>query len=47
MYGNTGDVSDREGLYFDQLRSITEVQLVTLSRIDGCRIKPEDRQFEY
>lgn len=42
MYHNTGDISDREGFDFNQLRSIVKVQLATLLHVAGYKIKPED-----
>jgi hypothetical protein len=42
MYHNTGDISDRKGFDFNQLRSIAKVQLATLLHVAGYKIKPED-----
>jgi len=41
MYHNTGDVSDRDGFDFNQLRSIAKVQLATLLHVAGYEIKPD------
>ena len=42
MYHESGDISDRKGFDFDQLKSIAKVQLATLLYTAGYKIKPED-----
>jgi len=42
MYHNTGDISEREGFDFSQLRSIAKVQLATLLHVAGYKIKADD-----
>ena len=41
-YHHTGDVGNRKGFDFGQLRSITEVQLATLLHVAEYTIEPED-----
>ena len=42
MDHNIGDISDRNGFDFSQLKSIAMVQLATLMHVAGYKIKPED-----
>ena len=41
-YHHTGDVSNRKGFDFGQLRSITEVHFATLLHVAEHTIEPED-----
>jgi len=38
MYHNSGDLSDREGYDFEQLRSIAKVKMATLLHVAGYQI---------
>ena len=42
MYHNSGDLSERKGFDFNQLRSIAKVQLATLLHVAGYKIKEEE-----